>query len=122
MPDYVATSKRRFLMWKIQPYVGLGILRLSSSREETRAALQYPFALDCKGFNPEIENADSYDVLGVRLDYDQQNLLEFIEAFKPYDPTFAGVRFIGRDVDDVLDDMAALGYDANWDDSSSGCT
>lgn len=53
---------------------------------------------------------DSFDEIGLHLYYDDDGRLEFVEAFRPADISFQGVRFLGRDVDAVTRDMNALGF------------
>lgn len=53
---------------------------------------------------------DSFDEIGLHLYYNNDERLEFVEAFYPADISFRGIRFLGRDVNAVTGDMAALGF------------
>lgn len=54
---------------------------------------------------------DSFDDLGLHLYYDDEGRLEFVEAFRPADITFRGIRFLGRSLSTVIRDMNAIGFD-----------
>ena len=108
MPDM---KSKKFEQWEVLPYEGLGPLRLASSREANRSAFAPYRAIDrFEG----LERRDGYLDMAVFVNYGQDDLAEFVEVSSPARPVFQNIKFIGRRIDDVLDDMESLGYEGRW--------
>ena len=97
----------------VRSFEGLGDLRLGMSRATVRALLD-------TGFRPFVKGGvelDSYDALGFHLYYDQNEELEFIEAFEPCEPDYDGVRLLGDETPSVLNKLTELGHEPVDDES-----
>lgn len=105
-------KSKKFEQWEVLPYEGLGPLRLASSRQVNRSAFGDYRIID----RFEQERRDGYFGAPVFVNYDQNDLAEFIEVASPAQPVFRGIKFISRRIDDVLDDMGASGYEGRWND------
>jgi hypothetical protein len=95
---------------EIVPFKSVGRLAFGDARSTVREKLITMFTTFAK-----IEGAtetDSFDDLGLHLYYDDAGILEFIETFIPANITFREISFLGRDVHEVIKDMAAIGYDS----------
>ncbi len=111
----LSLSSRNRVALEILPFQGLGPLRLSQPRAEIRALLDVAYKTITKGHEKgrrrETELIDAYYDLGFHLYYDNDDRLEFIEAFSPCEPIFKGIQFLGRDIDDAVNEMDEAGYD-----------
>lgn len=94
---------------EIIPFRSMGELVLGETREVCRSKIQSPFQTFLKCSDSKTET-DAFDNVGLHLYYDESYCLEFIEAFKPTDITFRGVRFLGRWKPCVIRDMKRLGF------------
>jgi hypothetical protein len=103
---------KRLEPWEILPYERLGPFRLASSREENRNDFGEFRAID----RSDKERRDGYLGIAAFVNYDQNDLAEFIEVASPARPVFRGVEFMGRNIESVLDDMADLGCQERWND------
>jgi hypothetical protein len=93
---------------EITPFSSVGWLVFGDSRKDVRAKLHATFSTFRKGAGePE---TDAFDEIGLHTYYDEGGRLEFVEAFRPADISFRGVRFLNRDVDAVTCDMHRLGF------------
>jgi hypothetical protein len=83
-------------------------LSFGDSRQTAREKLASSFSTFQKvsGAN----ETDSFDDLGLHLDYDNEGHLEFVEAFEPAVVLFRGISFLGRNVRPVTEDMKELGF------------
>jgi hypothetical protein len=80
---------------EVRPFEGLGDLRFGMSRADVRALLGPEFRSFKK--TPLAKTlTDAYTQLGLHLYYDDQDRLEFIEAFQPCIPIFRGIELLGR--------------------------
>ncbi len=99
---------------EVIPFRSVGVLSFGDEREIARQKLGSIFHTFRKGVSgPE---ADSFDTLGLHLYYDDSGRLEFIEAFAPADVTFRDIRFLGRDVETVIAEMKAIGFESTDSD------
>jgi hypothetical protein len=104
--------------WHIAPFVGIGWLRFGQERSETQSLL---------GEEPETfykasrALVDEYRGRGLHLYFDQQNRLEFIEAFAPCNPTYEGVPLLGRELESVRRDLEAIGIRCEVDEIGLEC-
>jgi hypothetical protein len=94
---------------EIVPFHSMGELLLGETRDVCRSKIHSPYETFFKGPNAKVET-DAFDTAGVYLFYDTLYRLEFIEAFKPADITFRGIRFLGRKRASVIRDMERLGF------------
>src|SRR3990172_2834205 len=100
--------------WTILPFAGLGNLRLGSPR----AAVHDLLGPDYKTFAKAGQAGrptEAYDGLGLHLYYGETEQLEFIEAFHPCVPEYAGVRFLNRSVKEVVGELERLGFQVRYD-------
>lgn len=93
----------------IVPFEGLGELRFGTPRSAIHSSLRgSPTAFSKVVGAPTM--TDSYDALGLHLYYDDEDKLEFIEAFPPCDPSYSGVRLLADELDQVLSQLAEMGH------------
>jgi hypothetical protein len=104
--------------WEITPFKGLGVLRFGMSRQEISILLNQTPQRFKKSFLAPNET-DSYDTLGFHLYYDNNDLLEFIEAFNPCGVIFRGNRFLNLELSQAITIMENLGFTPILD--SEGC-
>jgi len=95
---------------EVIPFCSVGVLSFGDERQIVRQNLASNFSTFKKVYG-EAET-DSFDTLGLHLYYDDAGRLEFVEAFAPAEVTFRGVRFIGRDVETVIAEMKAIGFES----------
>jgi hypothetical protein len=93
---------------EVVPYEGLGNIRFGTPRAAIRALLKVDFTSFIKG--DDHVPTDAYDTLGMHLYFDEQDCLEFIEAFPPCNPVYRDIRLLSMDVGIVLHALAALGH------------
>ena len=98
---------------QVRTFEGLRDLRLGTTRAAVRSLLDTGVRMLVKG-GVEL---DSFDSLGFYLYYDQNDELEFIEAFETCEPEYDGVRPLGDDTPSVLNKLAQLGHEPVGDDS-----
>jgi hypothetical protein len=96
-------------------FQGLGDIRFGMNRDDIRSLLGEEYTTFSRAGNvvPEI---DSYDNIGLQLNYDENDKLEFIEAFLPANPIYDNITFLGRQPDAVHQDMISKGMTAIQDD------
>jgi hypothetical protein len=99
--------------WVLQPFEGLGPIRLGASRSDVGEALGKESCEFAKGDSPDV--AEAYDGAGVHVHYDRQGRVEFIEAFDPCRPVYAGVQLLAADAASVVASMRDLGLTARED-------
>ena len=99
------------------PYKGLGDLLLGSQRDDNRIMLNSQYR-SLPQYGTELLIRDSYykDGLGLHLDYDDKDLLEFIEVFAPLDPTYEGVHFISEPIGVVVKKLNTIGHFGKFDE------
>lgn len=102
------------MSWQIESFKSVGPISFGQSRDEIRNLLGSGFRSFKK---TEGENdTDAYDSLGIHLYYDDDDRVEFVEAFSPADLSINGVSLVGRKTSDAINDLRALGYDSEQDD------
>jgi hypothetical protein len=113
--------------WKITSFRSVGPVSFGQSRALVRSAL----GEKVRSFRKtEGENeTDAYDGLGIHLYYDENDRLEFVEAFAAAVIEFQNIRLIGRNAEQVTRDMQSLGYEGvsdevgyNYDEVGLGLT
>jgi hypothetical protein len=57
----------------------------------------------------------------VHLFYDDEDKLEFVEISEPANPSLQGITFIDRNLDDVVNDLNAIGFDTESFDVGVDC-
>jgi hypothetical protein len=93
---------------KIEPFLGVGVIRFGDTRQQVRETLQRPFETFRKNMG---ENAtDAFDEIGLHVYYDGQDRVEFIEGFDPASLTISGLELLGRSIEDVDKELKALGH------------
>jgi len=99
------------LIWEIKPYVGMGQLEFGMTKEKTRALLNAEF-VSFKKTSSQVNLTDDYRILNFHLYFDNNDELNFIEAFRKCDVMYEGMRFLNRDVEQVLSEARtkSLGY------------
>jgi hypothetical protein len=104
---------------EIVPYTSVGGLCFGTTRNRIRERLgggsQAFRKVDCAN------ETDAYDALGLHLYFDDEERLEFVEAFDPASPSFRGTRLLGRDRDEVAAELTAMGYDLTQDSYGLRC-
>ena len=101
--------------WIIRPYEGLGGLYFGMGRSEAHIAL----GSEAESFRKapsSTEETDAYDLLGLHLYFDEDDRLDFIEAFSPCEPKFANISLLSENAQTVLAKLESLGHEANYDD------
>jgi hypothetical protein len=95
---------------EIRPFEALGTLSFGDSRSTVREKLGKEYSSFSKktGDVP----TDAYDSLGLHLYYDQDERLEFVEAFEPAVITMNGITFLGRQVADVVHELGVKGFES----------
>jgi hypothetical protein len=103
----------------IVPFVSIGDLCFGESRMDIRGRLGHKH----QSFKKDVgENeTDAYDGLGLHLYYDRNDRLEFVEAFRPANPTFQGVPFLDHSLDEVADHLGESGYPCERDQLGLNC-
>jgi hypothetical protein len=93
---------------EIVPFESIGKLSFGDSRDIARQKLGFPFTTFEKVIGADA--TDAFEELGLHLYYDNDDHLEFVEAFEPACVVFRGISFLGRDLGRVLEDMQAIGF------------
>jgi len=101
----------------ITPFQSIGKLAFGDTRKSARAKIAAPYSIFRKDVGAE--ETDSFDALGLHLYSDPKGHLEFVEGFEPLEVTFQGIRFLGRDLQAVVDDMMVLGFVATESDAGT---
>lgn len=101
-------------MWEITSFQSVGPLQLGQPRTAIRSLLGDGFHSFQK--TPGENETDVYESLGLHLYYDDDDELELIEAFSPAEIEFEGVSLVGRNPNDVVEDLRANGYEGEQDD------
>jgi hypothetical protein len=104
---------------EVKSYIGVGELRFGDSRLNVRAILGPHYHSFRKA--PGANETDAYDKLGLHLYYDENDCLEFVEAFAPSSLTFIGISLLGRQMSDVENDLKAIGHYSRRDDVGLQC-
>lgn len=101
-------------MWRIKPFSQVGPIEFGQSRNSVRSKLNSDYRVFKK--TPGENDTDAYDSLGIHVYYDDEDKVEFVEAFSPAEVEFEGIVLIGRNVDEVAADLGDRGYDAEQDE------
>jgi hypothetical protein len=91
----------------VLPFIGLGDVRLGSTRSNVRKLLGPGARTFLK--SPDTPPVDAYNDLGLHLYYDGNDHLEYIEAFRPRRPTYQHIDFFNQDRVTVIEAMAREG-------------
>ena len=101
-------------MWEIKPFAQVGPIEFGQLRNEVRSKLDSDYQVFKK--TPGENDTDAYDSLGIHVYFDDDDQVEFVEAFSPAELEYEGIALIGRNVDEVVADLRARGYEAEKDD------
>lgn len=85
----------------IEPYVGVGPIRLGMTRAQVRAVVPSPaheFMLSPQSPSP----TDAFDELGIHVEYSAQDVCEAVEMFKITSPTLFGRTLMGEDFEKLV--------------------
>ena len=96
-------------------FQGLGDIRFGMRRNDIRSLLGIEYESFSRAGN-DVPEIDSYDNIGLQLNYDDDDKLEFVEAIHPSNPTYDGITFIGRKPDAVYQEMINRGVKTIQDD------
>ncbi len=102
------------MSWRIKSFQSVGPLEFGQSRNETRTILG-------SGFQPfnkagSGNQTDAYPSLGLHIYFDDEDRVEFIEAFSPADIDFNGISLLGKKAAEATNQLRALGYEGEQDD------
>nr|WP_320010898.1 hypothetical protein [uncultured Desulfobulbus sp.] len=100
---------------RIVTFIGLGDIRFGMNRSDLREIFQNKYKTFSRDRN-EDQEIDSYDIFGLQLNFDDQDKLEFIEAFYPSNPMYDGITFIGRQANSIQQEMSNKGFKTIQDD------
>jgi hypothetical protein len=106
------------LLVEVIPGVGIYGIKLSEDRSQVLQVLSEPAKRFQRSQRSKVWT-DMYPDIGLMIDYDSSERVEFIQVVPPSEPTFRGIYFIGRPVSDVITELAAFGYDPQFDNDSS---
>lgn len=93
----------------INPFVSVGPLKFGASRDFVRKFIRGNFTSFKKVVSSN--DTDEYLSLGLHLYYDNDDLLEFIETFKPAILEYDGVVLTDLDLTELLSFFEKLGCD-----------
>lgn len=95
-------------LWEIQPYIGIYGLRFGQFRREVRQFLGEV----SRSFRkvPTVPETDIFRQLGLRLDYDEEDRLEFIEMMPPAKPEYQGIHLLEIAEQNLLEELNRLGH------------
>jgi hypothetical protein len=98
---------------EIVPFTSVGGLCFGTTRHRSRERL----GGGSQSFRKVVgaTETDAYDALGLHLYFDDEERLEFVEAFEPASPSFRGILLLGRDRGEVAEELTAMGYDLTQD-------
>ncbi len=82
------------MRYEIKPYVGVGDIFFDMSPEEVRKTLNSEVKHSKKS-SSEIPS-DSFEALGIFVDYRSQGICQAVEFAGPASPTFQGQELLGR--------------------------
>jgi hypothetical protein len=93
---------------EILPFESIGPLRFGEVRQAVRQLLGKKY----RTFKKDVDenDTDAYVDLCLHLYYDNEDRLEFVEAFDGASASFRGIQFLGRPEDDVASDLAEIGF------------
>lgn len=102
------------MTWKIKPFVGVGTLVFGQQRDSVRDILGEKY----HSFKKTVDEneTDAYAALGLHLYYDNDNCLQYIEAFQPADIEFSGISLLARPIAKVFIELQECGCDGAEDD------
>ncbi len=99
--------KNTMSQWEILPFQGLGELRFGMSKASVHAILGDNCTAVDKYRSPNLREA--YTDLGIHVDYDEHDQVEFIETTRRCNPTYNGVEFFALELQAVLEQLSDLG-------------
>jgi hypothetical protein len=103
--------------WEIRSFESVGPLTFGATTVEVRTSLgETPQPFRKGAASNEVE---AYGDAGVHAYYDSAGMLEFVEAFAPCHPTYAGTALLGRSLASVLKDLSTIGVEPR-DDGQGG--
>lgn len=104
---------------EIVPFESIGNLRFGEGRQVVRGRLGNGYTTFRKDVGES--ETDAYNDNGLHLYFDSEDRLEFVEAFGNASPSFQGIKFLGRAIDEVADKLSAIGHAAVLDDVGLQC-
>lgn len=87
-------------MYGIDPYVGMGPIKLGMTREQVRSALGMQ-AKEYRKTQWDDLLDDAFDSIGIHVAYRVPDVCTFVECFGPVSPTFRGENFLQKPFRDV---------------------
>jgi hypothetical protein len=108
--------------WEIRPFEGIGPLRFGQARDDVRALLGPP----TRGFRKvpfAATEADAFIELGLHVYFSPEYRVETVDAVAPSTATLHGLSFLGRPVEDVVQEMEEFGlrhHSFQFDDAGVG--
>jgi hypothetical protein len=104
---------------EIVPFISYGRLCFGDTRHSIRERLGVHY----QSFQKDVgENeTDAYDGLGLHLYFDDEDRLEFVEAFEPASPLFRGIMLLSRGRDEFAAEVVAMGQSVTLDDYGLRC-
>jgi len=103
--------------WTVDPFQSLGKLRFGMRKGEPERVLGEPPKEFQKGLSKNVTEA--YNGAGVHVYYDDDETVEFIEAFPPSHPTYRGIDLMKPKAEEVVAKLARLGLKVR-DDGEGG--
>jgi hypothetical protein len=85
----------------IEPYLGVGPIRLGMSRAQVRTVVPSP-SYEFKKFPESPSPLDVYDEVGLHIHYTAADVCEAVEMFAPASPTLSGRTLVGEDFEKVV--------------------
>ena len=92
----------------IIPHLGLSFIRFGMTRGECRALVGTVFTSFSRNGGAFLE-VDMFDDFGVQLNFDMNNMLEFLEVSSPGQVEFGGVYLLGRRLDEAVGELESIG-------------
>lgn len=86
---------------EIEPYVGVGPVRLGMTVEQVRASVGAEFDTFRKTPMSEMET-DAFDSVGFHVHYKLPGVCKSVEVMTPADPTFKGQKLLGQPFNKIL--------------------
>lgn len=96
-------------------YTKVGLLEFGMSMTKVHELLGDNFEQFHRGEGPL--PTDHYVSLGQLISYDKDDRVEFIELVSPAYPSFKNAKLLHRPLEEVTNELAAMGYRAEKDDS-----
>lgn len=95
--------------WEVQPYTGIYGLQFGQSRSEIRQFLSGSYR-SFRKVSGALET-DIFSKLGLRLDYDKEERLEFIEMVLPAKPKYQEISLLETEEALLVEKLTNLGFE-----------